>query len=65
MAKKSDTAFRRNQIVRSTVEMPGVAVGTEGRVLRVTPGFDWERYHVVFSTGRILGQIDPSKLEAS
>ena len=47
MAKKSSTAFRKNDQVVTTVELPGVPVGTKGKVLMVT-GFEWERYHVNF-----------------
>ena len=62
MAKKSSTAFRKNDQVVTTVELPGVPVGTKGKVLMVT-GFEWERYHVNFENGRALGQIAPSKLQ--
>ena len=62
MAKKSSTAFRKNDQVVTTVELPGVPVGTKGKVLMVT-GFEWERYHVNFENGRALGQIDSSKLQ--
>lgn len=62
MAKKSSTAFRKNDQVVTTVELPGIPVGTKGKVLMVT-GFEWERYHVNFENGRALGQIDPSKLQ--
>ena len=62
MAKKSSTAFRKNDQVVTTVELPGIPVGTKGKVLMVT-GFEWERYNVNFENGRALGQIDPSKLQ--
>ena len=62
MPKKQQTAFRRNDQVRTVVDLPGVPAGEPGKVLMVT-GLEWARYFVAFENGRALGQIDPSKLE--
>lgn len=64
MAKKSSTAFRKNEYVRTLVDFPGIPAGTRGKVLMIT-GLEWERYHVNFDNGRALGQIGAEKLEAA
>jgi hypothetical protein len=55
------TEFRRNERVKSLDELPGVPLGTEGRVLLVD-GFTWTRYRVTFDNGYDLGSIDGSHL---
>lgn len=55
------TEFRRNERVKSLDALPGVPLGTEGRVLLVD-GFTWTRYRVTFDNGYDLGSIDGSHL---
>jgi hypothetical protein len=55
------TEFRRNERVKTLDELPGVPLGTEGRVLLVD-GFTWTRYRVTFDNGYDLGSIDGSHL---
>ena len=50
--------------VRSTVEMPGVPAGTEGKVL-LANGFNWLRYRVLFTNGIEVGDLDSRNIEAS
>jgi hypothetical protein len=61
MATGVATEFRRNERVKSLDELPGVPLGTEGKVLLVG-GFTWTRYRVVFDNGYDLGSIDGSHL---
>ena len=61
MAKGVATEFRRNERVRSLDDLPGVPLGTEGKVLLVD-GFTWTRYRVAFDNGYDLGSIDGSHL---
>ena len=48
--------------VRTTVDLDGVPVGTEGRVL-LANGFNWQRYRVAFANGVELGDLDGRHLE--
>ena len=48
--------------VRSTVELPGVPVGTEGKVI-LANGFNWQRYRVQFVNGAELGDLDQRNIE--
>ena len=43
--------------VVSTVELHGVPVGTEGKVI-LANGFNWLRYRVLFSNGIEMGDLD-------
>lgn len=61
MSKGVATEFRRNERVRSLDDLPGVPLGTEGKVLLVD-GFTWTRYRVAFDNGYDLGSIDGSHL---
>jgi hypothetical protein len=61
MAKGVATEFRRNERVRTLDDLPGVPLGTEGKVLLVD-GFTWTRYRVAFDNGYDLGSIDGSHL---
>jgi hypothetical protein len=61
MASGVATEFRRNERVKTLDELPGVPLGTEGRVLQVA-GFAWTRYRVTFDNGYDLGSIDGSHL---
>ena len=48
--------------VRTTVELPGVPEGTEGKVL-LANGFNWQRYRVLFTNGAEVGDLDHRNLE--
>lgn len=48
--------------VRTTAEVRGVPVGTEGRVL-LANGFNWQRYRVLFDNGVEAGDLDHRQLE--
>ena len=43
--------------VRSTVELTGVPVGSEGIII-LANGFNWQRYRVLFVTGHERGDLD-------
>ena len=43
--------------VRATVDLIGVPVGTEGKVL-LANGFNWLRYRVLFDNGVELADLD-------
>ncbi|HNJ98450.1 MAG TPA: hypothetical protein PLV13_10010 [Ilumatobacteraceae bacterium] len=43
--------------VKSTADLPGVPVGSEGRTL-LANGFNWQRYRVLFNNGVELGDLD-------
>jgi hypothetical protein len=47
--------------VKNTVELTGVPVSTEGRVL-LANGFNWQRYRVLFDNGVELGNLDHRSL---
>ncbi|CAB4542191.1 MAG: hypothetical protein ACK5CE_18155 [Actinomycetes bacterium] len=55
-------ALRANDRVRTTVELPGVPQGTEGKVL-LANGFNWLRYRVLFANGVEVGDLDARHLE--
>ena len=48
--------------VRSTVELTGVAVGSEGKVI-LANGFNWLRYRVRFFNGIEVGDLDQRSIE--
>ncbi len=48
--------------VRSTVELTGVAVGSEGKVI-LANGFSWLRYRVRFFNGIEVGDLDQRSIE--
>jgi hypothetical protein len=48
--------------VRASVDLPGVAAGTEGKVI-LANGFNWQRYRVRFKDGSELGDLDHRHLE--
>jgi len=54
--------LRMGDRVRSTVELPGVPVGTEGKVI-LANGFNWQRYRVQFANGIELGDLDGRNIE--
>ena len=49
--------------VRTTVDLPGVPVGSSGRVV-LANGFNWRRYRVVFADGTEVADLDQRQLEA-
>jgi hypothetical protein len=49
--------LRRGDKVTSTVELEGVPVGTEGKII-LANGFNWLRYRVYFSNGVEIGDLD-------
>jgi hypothetical protein len=48
--------------VRSTVDLPDVASGTEGKVI-LANGFNWQRYRVLFTNGAEVGDLDARTIE--
>ena len=54
--------LRMGDRVRTTVDLPGVAAGTEGKVI-LANGFNWQRYRVLFPDGTELGDLDHRNLE--
>ena len=48
--------------VRAIVDLPGVAEGTEGKVI-LANGFNWQRYRVLFPDGTELGDLDQRHIE--
>ncbi len=54
--------LRMNDRVRTTVEVHGVPLGTEGKVI-LANGFNWQRYRVLFENGAEIGDLDHRHLE--
>ena len=54
--------LRMKDRVRAIVDLPGVADGTEGKVI-LANGFNWQRYRVLFSNGEELGDLDQRHIE--
>jgi hypothetical protein len=48
--------------VQASVDLPGVAAGTKGKVI-LANGFNWQRYRVRFEDGTELGDLDHRNLE--
>jgi hypothetical protein len=55
-------ALRMGDRVRSTAELVGVPVGTEGKVI-LANGFNWQRYRVQFANGIEMGDLDARNIE--
>ena len=53
--------LKRGEKVRLVAGLPGVPVGTEGKVAMAN-GFTWNRYWVRFVGGRVVGHIDHGDL---
>lgn len=53
--------FKRKQKVVAVTELPGVPVGTEGKVY-YEAGITWFRYHVAFENGVSLSNVDGNAL---
>ncbi len=51
-----------NDKVRTTAEVRGVPIGTEGKVI-LANGFNWQRYRVLFENGAEVGDLDHRNLE--
>lgn len=51
-----------NDKVRTTAEVHGVPVGTEGKVI-LANGFNWQRYRVLFENGAEVGDLDHRNIE--
>ena len=49
--------LRLGDRVKTTVDLPGIAEGTEGKVI-LANGFNWQRYRVRFPDGTELGDLD-------
>ena len=47
---------------RTTAEVRGVPIGTEGKVI-LANGFNWQRYRVLFENGAEVGDLDHRNLE--
>jgi hypothetical protein len=54
--------LRMGDRVQTTVDVPGVPAGTEGKVI-LANGFNWQRYRVLFSNGVEVGDLDQRNLE--
>jgi len=54
--------LRMNDRVRAIVDLPAVAIGTEGKVI-LANGFNWQRYRVLFTNGEELGDLDQRHIE--
>ena len=54
--------LRMNDGVRAIVDLPAVAIGTEGKVI-LANGFNWQRYRVLFTNGEELGDLDQRHIE--
>jgi hypothetical protein len=54
--------LRMNDKVRSTAEIRGVPIGTEGKVI-LANGFSWLRYRVLFENGAEVGDLDQRNIE--
>lgn len=54
--------LRMGDRVVSTVDLHGVAAGTEGKVI-LANGFNWQRYRVLFVNGIEIGDLDQRNIE--
>ena len=55
-------SLRMNDKVRSTADIHGVPIGTEGKVI-LANGFNWQRYRVLFENGADLGDCDHRNIQ--
>lgn len=53
----TDKEFRRRQKVVAVADLPGVPVGTFGKIWYAA-GVTWIRYHVAFDNGMELANVD-------
>jgi hypothetical protein len=56
--------LRIGDTVQTTVDLPGVAAGTAGKVI-LANGFNWQRYRVLFSNGAEIGDLDARQISAT
>ena len=49
--------LRLGDRVVSTIDLDGVPVGTDGKVI-LANGFNWQRYRVLFANGVEVGDLD-------
>ncbi|MET0146185.1 MAG: hypothetical protein ABW328_15600 [Ilumatobacteraceae bacterium] len=54
--------LRTGDKVEAIIDLPGVAVGTTGKVI-LANGFNWQRYRVLFTDGTELGDLDQRHIE--
>jgi hypothetical protein len=54
--------LRMGDRVRTTVDLPDVPAGTEGKVI-LANGFNWQRYRVFFQNGVEIGDLDGRNIE--
>jgi hypothetical protein len=54
--------LRTGDKVTTTVELPGIPEGTEGKVI-LANGFNWQRYRVLFRNGVERGDLDHRHLQ--
>ena len=54
--------LRMGARVRTTADVAGVPVGTEGKGI-LANGFNWQRYRVLFTNGIEVGDLDQRNLE--
>jgi len=55
-------ALKIGDKVKTTTEVHGVPVGSEGKVI-LANGFNWQRYRVLFDNGAEVGDLDHRHLE--
>ena len=58
---KGQLSLRMGDRVRSTADIHGVPIGTEGKVI-LANGFNWMRYRVRFKNGAELPDLDDRHL---
>lgn len=54
--------LRMGDRVRTIVDLPGVAEGSEGKVI-LANGFNWQRYRVLFGNGAEVADLDQRQIE--
>ncbi len=52
-----DARIRSGAKVRATADLPGVPIGTTGKVA-MSNGITWKRYWVRFENGELVGHVD-------
>jgi hypothetical protein len=57
MARIHSISLKRHEKVVANIDLPGVPIGTPGKVLQVA-GLTWVRYRVLFDNGVERGQLD-------
>lgn len=64
LAKPADGQLdlRMGDRVRTIVDLPGVAEGSEGKVI-LANGFNWQRYRVLFPDGTEVADLDQRHIE--